>query len=136
MLFRTRKMIAARDLNSNGSLFGGRVLEWIDEEAFIYASCQLDSHSIVTRTMSEINFLASGLQGDVIEIGMETVAFGRTSVTLRCEVRNLRSKKTITAVEKIVFVLVDEEGRPLAHGKTAEKSSAEAEGISLSAVLA
>jgi acyl-CoA hydrolase len=54
----------------------------------------------------------------VIEIGMETVAFGRTSLTLRCVVRNRRTKKTITAVEKIVFVLVDESGRPAPHGKT------------------
>ena len=118
MQFRTRKMIAARDLNSNGSLFGGRVLGWIDEEAFIYASCQLESESIVARTMSEINFVATGRQGDVIEIGMETVAFGRTSLTLHCVVRNRRTKKTITAVEKIVFVLVDESGRPAPHGKT------------------
>lgn len=118
MQFRTRKMIAARDLNSNGSLFGGRVLGWIDEEAFIYASCQLESESIVTRTMSEINFVASGRQGDVIEIGMEAVDFGRTSVTLRCDVRNRRTKRTITAVDRIVFVLVDEDGRPTPHGKT------------------
>jgi len=118
MQFRTRKMIAARDLNSNGSLFGGRVLSWIDEEAFICASCQLESESIVTRTMSEINFGATGRQGDEIEIGMETVAFGRISLTLRCVVGNRRTKKTITAVEKIVFVLVDESGRPAPHGKT------------------
>ena len=136
MQFRTRKMIAARDLNSNGSLFGGRVLSWIDEEAFIYATCQLDSQSIVTRTMSEINFLASGRQGDVIEIGMETVVFGKTSLTLRCAVRNLRSKKTITAVEKIVFVLVDEQGRPILHGKTVEKITDTASGAALSTALA
>lgn len=136
MQFRTRKMIAARDLNSNGSLFGGRVLSWIDEEAFIYATCQLDSQSIVTRTMSEINFLASGRQGDVIEIGMETVMFGKTSLTLRCAVRNLRSKKTITAVEKIVFVLVDEQGRPIPHGKTVEKITDTASGAALSTALA
>ena len=118
MQFRTRKMIAARDLNSNGTLFGGRVMDWIDEEAFIYASCQLENQSVVTRSMSEINFVATGRQGDVIEIGMEAVAFGRTSVTLRCEVRNRRTKKTITAVDRIVFVLVDEKGGPMPHGKT------------------
>ena len=117
MQFRTRKMVAARDLNSNGTLFGGRVLDWIDEEAFIYASCQLDSDSVVTRNMSEISFVATGRQGDVIEIGMETVSFGRTSICFRCEVRNRRSKKTITAVDRIVFVLVDAEGRPVPHGR-------------------
>ena len=41
MKFFTRKMVAAKDLNSNGSLFGGRVLSWIDEEAFIFSACQL-----------------------------------------------------------------------------------------------
>jgi acyl-CoA hydrolase len=86
--------------------------------------------------MSEINFLASGRQGDVIEIGMETVVFGKTSLTLRCAVRNLRSKKTITAVEKIVFVLVDEQGRPIPHGKTVEKITDTASGAALSTALA
>ena len=123
MKFRTRKMIAARDLNSNGTLFGGRVLDWIDEEAFIFASCQLESTSVVTRTMSEINFVATARQGEVIEVGMEVVAFGRTSITLRCEVRNRQTKQTITAVEKIVFVLVDQDGRPVAHGKFEPKIS-------------
>ena len=117
MKFRTRKMVAARDLNSNGTLFGGRALAWIDEEAFIYASCQLGSESVVTRSMSQIDFLATARQGDVIEIGMETLAFGHTSITLHCEVRNRRTQKTITAVDRIVFVLVDAEGRPMPHGK-------------------
>jgi len=49
MLFRTRKMISAKDLNSNGTLFGGRVLAWIDEEAFIFATCQIGSEKLVTK---------------------------------------------------------------------------------------
>ena len=69
MNFRTRKMVAARDLNSNGTLFGGRCLEWIDEEAFIFTSCQLESEKVVTRSMSEINFLATARQGEIIEVG-------------------------------------------------------------------
>ena len=31
MKYFTRKMIAHKDLNSNGTLFGGRVLDWIWE---------------------------------------------------------------------------------------------------------
>lgn len=118
MKYRTRKMIAARDLNSNGTLFGGRVLDWIDEEAFIFASCQLENTSVVTRSMSEIKFVATARQGEVVEVGMEVVAFGRTSITLRCEVRNRQTKTIITAVDRIVFVLVDQDGRPVPHGKT------------------
>jgi acyl-CoA hydrolase len=117
MNFRTRKMVAARDLNSNGTLFGGRCLEWIDEEAFIFTSCQLESESVVTRSMSEINFLATARQGDIIEVGMEATDYGRTSITISCVVRNMRTKQIITAVEKLVFVKVDENGRPVPHGK-------------------
>lgn len=116
MKFRTRKMVAARDLNSNGTLFGGRALEWIDEEAFIFTSCQLASESVVTRSMSTVNFVSSARQGDIVEIGSEAVAFGRTSLTLRCVMRNMRTKQVITAVERIVFVRVDPDGRPVAHG--------------------
>lgn len=117
MKFRTRKMVAARDLNSNGRLFGGRVLEWIDEEAFIYASCQLDSHAVVTRSMSEVQFLTSARQGDIVEIGNDVVEIGRTSITIQCEVRNRRTRQTITAVERIVFIHVDDDGNPVPHGR-------------------
>jgi acyl-CoA hydrolase len=33
MRFHTRKWVKLEDLNPNNSLFGGRLLQWIDEEA-------------------------------------------------------------------------------------------------------
>ena len=38
--------------------FGGSLLRWIDEEAAIYVMCQLDSKNVVTKFMSEINFVS------------------------------------------------------------------------------
>lgn len=111
-------MVAAKDLNSNGGLFGGRVLEWIDEEAFIYAACQLESTSVVTRSISDVHFLAGARQGDIVEIGTEVVEFGRTSISIECEVRNRRTRQSITKVDRLVFVRVDGEGEPKAHGIT------------------
>ncbi|WP_139150639.1 acyl-CoA thioesterase, partial [Halofilum ochraceum] len=118
MKYRTRKMVAAKDLNSNGALFGGRVLAWIDEEAFIYAACQLESTSVVTRSISDVHFLAGARQGDIVEIGTGVVEFGRTSITIECEVRNRRTRQSITRVDRLVFVRVDGEGEPKAHGVT------------------
>ena len=57
-------------------------------------------------------------QGDVIEIGLQFVAYGRTSITLRCEVRDLLTQKVLIKIEQLVFVQVDDNERPLAHGKT------------------
>ena len=105
---------------------GGQLLKWIDEEAGIYAMAKLDSSRVVTKFMSEINFVSSASQADVIEIGLEFITVGKTSITFRCEVRNLFTKKTIISIEQIVFVNVDEDFRPLPHGKTVEAIKQEA----------
>ena len=62
MNFHTRKWVKPEDLNPNGTLFGGSLLKWIDEESAIYAICQLDNKRVVTKYMSEINFLSSAVQ--------------------------------------------------------------------------
>lgn len=41
MNLHTRKWVKPEDLNPNGTLFGGSLLKWIDEEAAIYAILQL-----------------------------------------------------------------------------------------------
>lgn len=118
MNFYTRKLVKPEDLNSNNTLFGGSLLRWVDEESAIYAICQLDTGKCVTKFMSEINFVSSARQGDVVEIGIKATAFGRTSLTLMCEVRNKITHKTILTIDKIVYVSVDEDGHPFPHGKT------------------
>ena len=118
MNYHTRKWIKPEDLNANHTLFGGKLLQWIDEEAALYAIIQLENPRTVTKYISEINFVNSARQGDIIEIGIEVVNFGRTSLTLSCEVRNKMTHQTIITIDKIVFVSLDENGNPKPHGKT------------------
>lgn len=120
MKFHTRKLIKPENLNANNTLFGGSLLRWIDEEAGIYTMTKLKSQQVVTKYISEINFISSAKQGDVIEIGMEFVSIGKSSITMKCLVRNLFSQKTIISIDKIVFVRVDENELPKAHGYTLE----------------
>ena len=117
MKYFTRKMVAPKDLNSNRTLFGGRALDWIDEEAYIFCSCQLDNDRVVTRSMGEIDFVSSAIRGDIIEIGMETISIGVTSITIRCDVRNKRTQEKLTSVNNIVFVNLGPDGKPVPHGK-------------------
>ncbi|MBD8019675.1 acyl-CoA thioesterase [Brevibacterium gallinarum] len=116
MNFHTRKWVRPEDLNANGTLFGGSLLRWIDDEAVVYAMIQLGNKRIVTKFISEINFLASATQGDIIEIGLVAVKFGRTSLTMRCKVRNIITGEIILSIDKIVFVGLDEDGNPVEHG--------------------
>lgn len=118
MRFHTRKWVKPQDLNANKTLFGGALLGWIDEEAALYTIIQLENKHVVTKFMSEINFMSSAREGDVIEIGMDVVKFGRTSLVLKCEVRNKMTHETILTVENITMVNLDENGRPKPHGKT------------------
>lgn len=116
--YRTRKWVKPEDLNANGTLFGGSLLRWIDEEAAIYAIIQLGNPRSVTKLISEINFRSSARQGDMIEMGLRAVKFGRTSLTMRAKVRNIISGEVILTIEKIVFVSLDEDGNPVPHGYT------------------
>ena len=117
MKFFSRKWIKPEDLNPNGNLFGGKLLSWIDEEAAIYASCQVGNKlSMVTKFISEVDFKNPSVLGDIIEMGMEVVNFGSTSLTIKCIVRNKVSKYIILSVDKIVFVSIDKEGKPTPHG--------------------
>ncbi len=120
MKFYSRKLIKPENLNSRNTLFGGVLLKWIDEEAGIYAMTRLETKNVVTKYMSEIDFVSSAIQGDVIEIGLEFKSVGRTSITFSCEVRNLFTKQIIITIDNIVFVKVDEEGIPTPHYKTKE----------------
>ena len=114
--FHTRKWVRPEDLNANDTLFGGSLLRWIDEEAAIYAIVQLGNRRVVTKYMSEINFAASAVLGDLIEMGLTATHFGRTSLTMRAEVRNIFTRESILTIDKIVFVNLGPDGRPAEHG--------------------
>lgn len=118
MRFHTRKWVKPEDLNPNGTLFGGRLLAWIDEEAALYTVVQLENNRIVTKYISEINFMSSAKQGDIVEIGIEVTKFGKSSMTLKCEVRNKMTHETILTVDNIIMVNLGSDGKPRPHGKT------------------
>ena len=121
MRFLSRRLVMPNDLNYANSLFGGRALEWIDEEAAIYAICQLETNCLVTKHIGEINFESAAMQGDVVEFGLVTKKVGSSSITITCLVRNKATKKTICLADDIVFVKVDPKSRqPIPHGKTLE----------------
>ncbi|MCC1484634.1 acyl-CoA thioesterase [Winogradskyella immobilis] len=118
MRFHTRKWVKPEDLNPNGTLFGGQLLAWIDEEAALYTIIQLENSKIVTKYISEINFMASAKQGDIVEIGMEVIKFGKSSLTMKCEARNKMTRETILTVDNIIMVNLGPDGKPAPHGKT------------------
>ena len=118
MNFHTRKWVKPEDLNPNNNLFGGRLLQWIDEEAALYTMIQLENRKIATKFISEVNFVSSAKQGDIVELGIQVEKFGNTSLTLSCVARNKMTQKPILTIENITMVNLGEDGKPKPHGKT------------------
>lgn len=122
MYFKSRRLVKPEDLNPRRTLFGGRLLEWIDEEAAIFCMCQLETKMIVTKLISEINFISPAFEGDVVKIGFEVVKLGTSSITLKCVVINKDTEKEIVTIDKIVFVSVDMNGNSKPHGISEPKN--------------
>ena len=118
MRFNTRKWVRPEDLNANQTLFGGVLLSWIGEEAVLYSIIQLENKRVVTKYMSEINFMSTAKQGDIVEIGMEVVKFGKSSLVLKCEARNKMTHETLLTVDQIIMVNLGSDGKAKPHGKT------------------
>ena len=120
--FKNSILVKPEDLNPAGTLFGGRLLEWLDEKGAIFAYCQLEYNGlIVTKFISAINFVSSAQNGDIIEFGFKTTAVGSSSLTISCVVKNKHTKKDILKIESMVFVNVDPETKKsIPHGFTLE----------------
>lgn len=116
--FIVRKWVKPEDLNQHGTLFGGRLMQWVDEEAAILAVTQLGTVKVTTRHLSELDFLAPAGLGDLLELEYRVVGFGRTSVTMSCRVENAVTGQEVLTLDRIVFVGVDDSGRPAPHGRT------------------
>ena len=120
LIFRTRRLVKPEDLNGQNALFGGRLLSWIDEECYIFCAQKMKSDNIVTKYISELNFENAAYRGDIVEIGVDVVKIGRTSLTVQCIVRDTKTKKEIVSVDKVVFVAIDENHNPVPHNMSPE----------------
>lgn len=124
-----RKLVMPDDLNHANSLFGGRLLQWTDEAAAMYAMCQLGTNSIVTLKMSEVLFKKPARNGEILEFWCRKSKVGNTSLEVACDVvvkdfnRQLELPKYDEVMDKerkilscsFVFVSVDSSGSPIKH---------------------
>jgi acyl-CoA hydrolase len=115
-----RRLVMSKDLNGANKLFGGTILTWIDEQAYIEVISLLKSNNVVTKFISEVEFISGAKVGDVVEIKTAFSKAGKSSVTLSVEVFNFTTQKIIATVNEIVMVNVDDNGLPKPHELTFE----------------
>ena len=101
-------------VNFGGKVQGGTVMKWIDEAAYACATSWAKSYC-VTVYVDGIRFLRPIRIGDLVEVQARLAYTGTTGMNISVEVRSGDIKgghlhKTTECL--IVFVAVDEDGRP------------------------
>ncbi len=111
----THRLVLPGDLNHYGFLFGGRLLSWVDEAAWIAASIDYPHCQWVTIAMNSVEFLHSVRDGTILRITCTKEKEGTTSVTYKVAVTDVRSGPHPIFATGITLVSVDDKGakRPI-----------------------
>lgn len=82
-------LVRHQDLNHAGTLFGGRMMAWADELAYIAASLSYPGCTFVTKVFEKFDFIYGPGEGAIVRIDAKVLAKGTSSV--RVHVRGLRA---------------------------------------------
>ena len=100
-----------RDTNSQGTIFGGVILCYIDIAGAIEACRHTKMERFITVAMREIIFHKPVFVGDLVSFYAETVRIGTTSITVRVIVETERvgssSGRVRVTEAEVVYVAVD-----------------------------
>jgi acyl-CoA thioesterase YciA len=108
-----RITLLPRDTNSQGTIFGGVILSYIDMAGAIEAHRRTQVERLVTVAMREVIFHQPVFVGDLVSFYAETIRTGTTSITVRVVVEaerhggTTRERVRVTEAE-VVYVAVDE----------------------------
>ena len=103
-----------RDIGVNNNLFGGIMLQWIDEAGGIMAAHLCCSPNVITLKMEEVVFKSPVKVKDHIKIYGSIVSVGRTSLKLHIEARRFgfcNEGEEIVCSTQMIFVKIDKNGK-------------------------
>lgn len=107
-------LLFPRALNANGRLFGGQLLEWIDETAGIVAKRHAECN-VVTVAIDNMYFKAGATQEDTIYLRGYLTYVGRSSMEVRIDTYAEKLDGTRKMINRAYFVMVgtDENQKPV-----------------------
>jgi acyl-CoA hydrolase len=113
---RTTRLVKSQDLNHHGTLFAGRMSEWLVETCFLSASrFHGNPKDLVCVKIHGLTFARPAYSGDAVELVAVPARAGTKSITVGAEV--FINDETEPAVRGFVtFVSVNEAGASYAHG--------------------
>jgi acyl-CoA hydrolase len=109
----TFKLVMPENLNHYGFLFGGYMLMWVDEIAWIAATLDYPQHLFVTIGMDKVEFKHGVRQGTILRFETEQTARGTTSVTYLVNVFRSTDQSSENSIfsTHVTLVSVDDQGK-------------------------
>lgn len=109
------KLVLPSHLNHYGFLFGGNLLQWIDEYAWIATTLDYPGCNFVTIGMDKVRFLKSVIEGTILEIVVEKIKQGDTTVRYLVSVCRLHTEIDTDQIfsAEITFIRIDNNGKKL-----------------------
>ncbi len=107
------KLVLPEHMNHHGSLFGGYLLKWIDEFAYITANIEFPGNRFVTIALDNVIFKHHIACGQILCFAVKKTRLGTTSLDYSVEVygeRGAGAEKGIMFETKITFVAVSKDG--------------------------
>src|SRR2546422_1370970 len=108
------QLVVPAHANVRGSLFGGRMMDWITTAATM-AAMRLARGSVVLGAMDELDFLGPVYVGDMVTLRAEVEYVGRSSLEVGVDVHAENPRKAdrrLTTSSHLAMVAVDDAGRP------------------------
>lgn len=109
------EIVLPSDTNNLQTVFGGRVMSWIDIAAAISAARHC-GRTAVTASMDDLHFLAPIKAGAIVVLQSQVNFTGSTSMEVGVEVftEDVRTgERTIACHAFLTFVALDASGRPV-----------------------
>ena len=109
----TTKICKTSDIGVNDNLFGGVMLQWLDEAGGVFASSLCCTPNMITLKMDEVVFKKPVKVKQHIKIYGEAVNVGKTSLQLKLEARRFDftiKEEELVCTTKILFVKIDDDG--------------------------
>ncbi|WJY26947.1 MULTISPECIES: acyl-CoA thioesterase [Sporosarcina] len=108
------KLVLPPDANHLDTIFGGKVLAYIDEIAAITAMKHART-PVVTASIDSVDFLSSAVVGDVLELEANVSSTGRTSMEVYVMVHSanpLTNERKMTTESFLTMVAMGPDNRP------------------------
>jgi len=104
------KLVLPEHLNHYGYLFGGYLLQWVDETAYIAVSLDHPGSNFVTVAMDRVEFRKSIRQGAILRFEALRQRVGTTSVGYLVSVYDGPAPEPVFSTQ-ITFVALGPDGR-------------------------